>query len=226
MIVKYPKNFSNSRNSIILSYCKNKDVLHIWAANSPSTKEKYYWKIWPLLYRNIDKVCKSQLWIDIDQKCTDFLNSKDDFKNSKIKLFDMNKLNDLDYIPDVIVFGEVIEHLMNIEVALTNIKKVMNSKTILIISTPNAYCIDAFVDSMFWYEKFNDDHKVLFSYWYLKNLLSFNNLYVEKWFFTNLDSYKNKLNIFWKIRKVLSFPLKLCKFNKNTILVVSKLTYE
>ena len=223
MIVKYPKNFSKSRNEIIINYCKNKKVLHIWAANAPSTKEKYNWEIWPLLYKDIDKVCTNQLWIDIDKESINFLNSKNEFKNSKIELFDMNKLENLNYTPEVIIFWEVIEHLMNIEIALSNIKKVMNNETILIISTPNAYCFDSFIDSIFWYEKFNDDHKILFSYWYLKNLLSFNNLNIEKWFFTNLDSYKSKLNIFWKIRKILSFPLKLFKFNRNTILVISKL---
>ena len=226
MIVKYPKNFSKNRNEIILDYCKDKKVLHIWAANSPSTIEKYNWKIWPLLYRDIDKVCTNQLWIDIDKECTEFLNSKTEFKNSKIELFDMNKLEDLKYNPEIIIFWDVIEHLMNIEIALSNIKKVMNKDTLLIISTPNAYHFDAFINSIFWFEKFNDDHKILFSYWYLKNLLSFNGLMIEKGFFTNLDWFKSKLNFFGKLRSIISFILKIFKYNSNTILLVSKLKDE
>jgi 2-polyprenyl-3-methyl-5-hydroxy-6-metoxy-1,4-benzoquinol methylase len=64
---------------------------------------------------------------------------KNEFLNSKIDFFDMNKLENLDFKPDIIIFGEVIEHLMNLEIALTNLKKVMSKDTLLIISTPNAY---------------------------------------------------------------------------------------
>jgi 2-polyprenyl-3-methyl-5-hydroxy-6-metoxy-1,4-benzoquinol methylase len=53
----------------------------------------------------------------------------------------MNNLENLDYKPDVIIFSEVIEHLMNIEIALSNLKKIMTSDTLLIIDTPNAFYI-------------------------------------------------------------------------------------
>jgi 2-polyprenyl-3-methyl-5-hydroxy-6-metoxy-1,4-benzoquinol methylase len=35
----------------------------------------------------------------------------------------MDKFEELDYFPDVIIFGEVIEHLMNLEVAISNLKR-------------------------------------------------------------------------------------------------------
>jgi 2-polyprenyl-3-methyl-5-hydroxy-6-metoxy-1,4-benzoquinol methylase len=58
-----------------------------------------------------------------------------------MKYFDMNNLENLDYAPDVIVFGETIEHVFNIKIALDNLKKVMGKETLLIISTPNAYSL-------------------------------------------------------------------------------------
>jgi len=53
---------------------------------------------------------------------------------------------------------------MNLEIALTNLKKVMNENTLLIISTPNAFYIQNFVHAFFGFEYMHEDHKVLFSY--------------------------------------------------------------
>jgi len=199
MKVVYPNKFSPSRNKVILDYCKWKKVLHIWACDSPYTKEKYNWAMWPLLYREIDKICNNQLWIDLDKKSIEFLNSKKHFVNSKIQFIDMNKLEKLDYKPDIIIFWEVIEHLMNIEVALTNIKKVMGENTLLIISTPNAFYLWNFLYAIIWREYMHEDHKIFFSYWYLKNLLKFNKLETIDFYFTVLDYDYKSLNIRWKI---------------------------
>jgi hypothetical protein len=223
MYVKYPKNFINLRNQKILEYCKWKKVLHIWACDSPLTKDKYNWKIWPLLYLEIAKILErgGQLWIDLDKESIDFLNSKEEeFSNSRVIFFDMNKLEDLDFKPDVIIFWEVIEHLMNLEIALTNLKKVMWKDTLLIISTPNAICLDNFLKWFFWFETLHDDHKVFFTYWYLQNLLKFNWIKVEKWYFTTLDYDKNELN--WKGKLSIFLETFLFKYFRNTLLFICK----
>ncbi len=204
MKIKYPKKYTSSRNDIILKYCKWKKILHIWACDSPYTKDKYNWIGWSLLYKEIDKVCKQQLWIDLDTESIEFLNSKwKEFKNSKIKYMDMNKIKSINYVPDIIIFWEVIEHLMNIEIALSNIKKVMTKKTLLIISTPNCFSFPNFINAFFWFEQMHEDHKVFFSYWYLKNLLNFNDLIEYDFYFTRLN-LKSKLNIFGKIEKIIT----------------------
>lgn len=216
----YPKNFSESRNKTIIEYCKNKKVLHVWACDSPYTIEKLKWEIWPLLYKEIDNVCEEQVWIDLDKESIEILNSQKEFKKSKVIYFDMNKLEELDYNPDIIIFWEVIEHLMNIETALSNIKKIMWKDTILIISTPNAYYFWWFINSVFWKEYLHDDHKILFSYWYLENMLKFNSIYIEKWYFTTLDTIetKKKLDILWKMNKYLN----IFRYNTDTLLIICK----
>lgn len=230
MKVIYPKNFSPSRNKIIIDYCKWKKVLHIWACDAPFTKEKYNWEIWPLLYREIDKVCSNQLWIDLDKESIEFLNSKkEEFSNSEVKFFDMNKLENLDYEPEVIIFGEVIEHLMNLEIALTNLKKVMKEDTLLIISTPNCYWLNHIVNSFFWYDLMHPDHKVYFSYWYLNNLLKYNWLIENSFYFCELDDFSTnkKRNIFWWIRFIFILILwRIFKLNKWTLLSICKKKYE
>lgn len=219
LTIKYPKNFTKLRNSIILEYCKWKKVLHIGACDSPFTKEKYNWKNWPLLYREIDKVCGNQLWIDLDKSSINFLNNWE-FSNSKLIYFDMNELQDLDYKPDIIIFSEVIEHLMNLEIALINLKKVMNKDTILIISTPNALSLDNIIKGMLGFERFHEDHKIIFTYGYLKNLLKFNWIKVEKWYFTTLDYEKSKINFVSKICIFLSNYI--FKYFRSTLLFICK----
>lgn len=110
---------------------------------------------------------------------------------------DMNTFSDLDYEPDVIIFGEVIEHLMNLETAFTNLKKVMKKDTLLIISTPNSYCYEGILWNIFWRESFHEDHKVYFSYGMLSNLLRHNGIQVVDAYFCKIwhepDSIKRIL---------------------------------
>lgn len=222
--VQYPKNFSSSRNKTILQYCAWKKVLHIWATDEPYTEWKLKWRYWPLLYAQIDEVCSYQLGIDIDKKWIDILNNQN-YKNSKMIYFDMNHLNELDYHPEVIIFGETIEHLMNLETALSNLKTIMHKDTILIISTPNCHYIWFFLNSILWFEGLHEDHKVFFSFWYLYNLLRFNKISIIEWYFTKLDRYHDtsSLNIFWKISYVfMKVFQRIFRYSTETLLVICK----
>lgn len=219
MIIKYKRNFTKDRNTEILKYCEWKKVLHIWACDAPFTNDRLN-KKW-FLYQDIDSVCSEQLWIDLDKDSIEFLNNRKEFKKSNVIFVDMNKLESLNFKPDVIIFWEVIEHLMNIEVALTNIKKVMDNNTQLIISTPNAFYLMNFIFSLFWKEVMHEDHKVLFSQWYLQNMLKFNWLIIEKSYFTFLSPYL--LNIYWKISYYITRTISyIVPYWSDTLLIICK----
>jgi hypothetical protein len=96
----------------------------------------------------------------------------------------------------------------------------MNKNTILIISTPNAINLDNFIKWFFGFETFHDDHKVIFTYWYLKNLLKFNWIKVEKWYFTILDYDKKDLN--WKWKTSIFIQRFILRYFANTLLFVCK----
>lgn len=213
-----------SRDKKLLEFCIWKKVLHIWACDSPFTKEKFNGECWPFLYREVDKICSEQLGIDLDSESVDFLNSHTEaFLNSRAKCMDMNMFGELDYAPDVIIFGEVIEHLMNLEIALTNLKKVMKKDTLLIISTPNSYCFEWIIGNIFWRESFHEDHKVYFSNGMLTNLLRHNQIQVIDTYFCKIwhepDSTKRiLLSIFGDYFIYYLFP----RFYNN-LLFVAKL---
>jgi len=177
---------AKTRDSIICSLCKNKKVLHIGATDSPYTEDKF--KNGLLLHTQLMQ-CSSEVYgIDIDQKAISFLQSQG---ISNITYHDMNYVKNLDYTPDVIIFGEIIEHLQNLQLALTTLKSIMTPETKLIISTPNLLSILSFMSSFLLNREWiHEDHKVGFTYGLLNQLLVANNLQVETFYFTYLPLSK------------------------------------
>lgn len=190
------------RDTYILSLCKGKKVLHIGASDWPYTKEKYDRGL--LLYKRIGEVSSEQLGLDLDQEASDFLNNEQ-IPNSKIVVMDMNKIQDLDFEPEVIVFGETLEHLMNLGTALENIKSVMTEGTKLIISVPNTYHFLNFVYAFFRREHQHPDHSVAFTYKTLSQLLEKADFTIEDFSFTRLESSSDmhQLNLKGKIMLLL-----------------------
>ena len=66
------------------------------------------------MYFRIGEVAAEQIGIDMSKEGSEFLNGKH-IPNSQIVVRDMNELQDLEFDPDIIVFGETLEHLMNLK---------------------------------------------------------------------------------------------------------------
>jgi len=166
--MKFKQNlkYIKSRDEKILNSSMSKCVLHIGACDSPFTKEKYTKNL--LLHSKLNSVTDAVLGVDIDKLA---INEMRNLGFDNVMYFDMNDLSDLDYAPDIIVFGETIEHLGNLDNALENIKKIMGHKTELLISTPNAFYIENFKNALFLKENTHPDHVVNFSPQTLKQLL-------------------------------------------------------
>lgn len=192
MLFSIKGEFVESRDGFFVKACVNKKVLHIGACDAPYTLEKYDCGL--LLHQKLHKVCSEIVGIDIDDKAVRIMN---DLGCHNIICLDMNKVNELDFVPDIIVFGETVEHLMNMEVALTNIKKVMNENCRLLISTPNAFYLKNFFFALKKQEGTHEDHKHYFTPQTLKQLLEANNLNTEEIIFTFLnresESFKKKM---------------------------------
>jgi 2-polyprenyl-3-methyl-5-hydroxy-6-metoxy-1,4-benzoquinol methylase len=168
-------NYESYRQKYIVERCSGKRVLHIGACDWPYTKIQI--DRGRLLYKKIDAVCKRQLGVDLDKESIDYLKTLQ-FENSTIIHHDMNKIGELDFIPEVIVFGETLEHLMNLEIAISNIKQAMDSNTELIISVPNALWYMNVINALRGGEHQHPDHSVAWTYKTLHQFLSKNNLSV------------------------------------------------
>lgn len=166
-----------SRHNYLIDYCKGKTILHIWPCDRPFTKE--HLQEWNLLYEKIDKVAKKQIGIDLDKEWVAFLNSMN-FTNSTIVHWDLNefKKERLSDIFDVIIFWETLEHLMNLEIVLNGLKKLMDKDTELIITVPNASRLEVMYNNFYGISAEHPDHKVSFHYCTLKQLLEYNTFIV------------------------------------------------
>jgi hypothetical protein len=174
------KNYTKNRETLILDKCTGKKVLHLGCCDSPITEFKFEKET--LLFQRIEKICAIQQGLDFDQNSINYLNNKG-YKN--IVFFDLNKASKIDFSPDVIIFADTLEHLMNLETALTSLKGLMNERTELIITVPNATMFERVLGNFRGYIHEHDDHKVSFTYTALKQLLLFNQLDVSDIFLSD-----------------------------------------
>jgi hypothetical protein len=155
-------------------------VLHLGCCDSPSTEFKFDRDV--ALFQRIEKVCKAQEGLDIDQEAMNYLHSVG-YKN--VSFFDLNKPGKVDFDAEIIIFADTLEHLMNLETALTSLKGLMNEKVELIITVPNATMFERVIGNFRGYIHEHEDHKVSFTYTALKQLLLFNQLDVSDIFLSD-----------------------------------------
>jgi 2-polyprenyl-3-methyl-5-hydroxy-6-metoxy-1,4-benzoquinol methylase len=168
------KNYIKNREAFIVDKCKNKKVLHLGCCDSPYTEFKFSKEI--ALFQRIEKVCKAQKGLDIDKAAIKYLHGIG-FKD--VVFFDLNQPGDVNFEPEVIVFADTLEHLMNLETALSSLKRLMNEETELIITVPNGTMFFRIKGNFLGKIEEHKDHKVSFNYSSLKQLLNFNGLKVD-----------------------------------------------
>ena len=114
------------RTEIILPLCAGLSVLDVGCAHEGISDR------W--LHPKIKKVAKYLVGLDINKEMVSKLN----YHGYKIVLGDCETV-DLQWRFDVIVAGELIEHLSNPGLFLENMRKHLNGNGKLIITTPNRY---------------------------------------------------------------------------------------
>lgn len=167
-----------------------KKVLHLGCTNYPYTEDSI--KNEMLLHFDLGKTAADLYGFDFDEAGLDVLR-KHDVKN--LYRADLEKLEDvaLDETFDVIIAGEMIEHLSNPGLFLKGIKRFMRKDTKLIITTINAYSAMRFVIYALRgkggvNEPVHPDHVFYYSYSTLKLLLERENYTIEQFLFYDLGN--------------------------------------
>lgn len=184
------------RVEFIKQVCAGKKVLHLGCTDHPFTQRAIENKM--LLHFELEKEAKELYGFDYDLEGIDVL-TKAGGKN----LFraDLEKLDEveLDETFDVIIAGEIIEHLSNPGLFLKGIKRFMHQETSLIISTINAYSALRF----FMYglrgrgganEPVHLDHVAYYSYSTLRLIINRENLIVNKFYFYDIGPEHKQFN--------------------------------
>ena len=184
------------RVEFIKKACAGRRVLHLGCTNYPYTREALDNQM--LLHFELEKAAAELFGFDFDERGLDIL-EKAGAKN----LFraDLEKLEEvaLDETFDVIIAGEMIEHLSNPGLFLRGIKRFMNRRTNLVITTINAYGALRF----FSYglrgksgenEPVHPDHVAYYSYKTLSLILERENLEVKKFYFYDIGTEHRPFN--------------------------------
>lgn len=145
-------------------------VLHLGCTDWPYTKQKLAGGA--LLHARIHAVATSLVGIDSDQEgvaCFRQLGFAETYVDN-VENFSRPEVLNRPY--DIIVAGEIIEHLENCGLFLRAVQRLMSPRTELVLTTVNAYCFFRFVFYLFGREMVHPDHNYYFSPAVLRRLLT------------------------------------------------------
>jgi SAM-dependent methyltransferase len=184
------------RVEFIKGMCAGKKVLHLGCTNWPYTREAIENNM--LLHFDLEKVAAELYGFDYDQQGLDVLAEAG---TRNLYRADLEKLDEVDLHEtfDVIVAGEMIEHLNNPGLFLKGVQRFMNPETQLIITTLNAYCgmrfaIYALRGKGGAVEPVHPDHVAYYSYSTLKLLVERQNLHIDEFLFYDIGSDHRQFN--------------------------------
>lgn len=151
-----------NRVDFILDYCRDKSVLHIGFADHPFTAERI--KDGSLLHIQLKHVADPVMGFDNDQEAINEYTSLTG--DTKAIVGDLMKLESLDLNDtfDIILLGEVLEHLRDPHKAIENLYNTLPGKTIFLVSVPNYTSLDSLGGSLHQKESIHPDH-----YWYFSS---------------------------------------------------------
>lgn len=190
------------RVDFIKKSCEGKKVLHLGCTNYPYTEDSINKNM--LLHFELDKMADELYGFDFDQKGLDLLAEKGFDKLYQADLEKLEKVS-LDETFDVIIAGEIIEHLSNPGLFLKGIQRFMNNRTNLIITTVNSYCALRFViyglkGKQGINEPVHPDHVAYYSYKTLSLIIKRAGLDLKKFYFYDLGKEHREFN-----RKLFNF---------------------
>ena len=156
------------RETYILNAVKGKSVLHLGCADYPFTEERIANGSW--LHSKITSLAKSCVGLELDATTVNML--RDQHKVENLIVGDAEKLDLL--IPqkfELIVAGELIEHLNNPGLFLETASQILAPGGLLIITTTNAFCLRRLIRIPFGTESIHPDHTYYFSHATLSTLV-------------------------------------------------------
>jgi 2-polyprenyl-3-methyl-5-hydroxy-6-metoxy-1,4-benzoquinol methylase len=158
------------RCEYIVRHCTGKRVLHLGCTDWPYTQQKL--EGGALLHNHLQGVANSLVGVDADEQgvaCLQKLGFTDTFVDN-VEAFSNPEILKRQF--DIIVAGEIIEHLENPGAFLRSVQKLMTSSTALIITTINAYCFFRFLYYLRGKEMVHEDHNYYFSPVVLRKLIT------------------------------------------------------
>lgn len=212
------------RVEFIKRLCAGKKVLHLGCTNWPYTAEAIEHDM--LLHLELNEIASELYGFDYDQEGIDLLAARG---ITRLYRADLEKLEDVELGEtfDVIVAGEMIEHLNNPGLFLKGIQRFMNADTKLVITTVNAYCgmrfaIYALRGRGGVAEPVHPDHIAYYSYSTLKLLVERQNLHIDEFLFYDIGNDHRQLNR-WFLNLINDISVRIAPQTADGVIAVCKL---
>lgn len=164
------------REDVIVQLSRGRRVLHFGFLDAPFTREKLASNT--LLHSEIQSVATYAFGIDISASSLEvYRAATHDFNNDLVDVQEPMRTDQIDFLTqgfDVIMFGEILEHLLNPGIALNNLLRICrsNSSCELCITTPNALYLGSFLPALFGREIVHPEHYYYYSPHTLGRLLA------------------------------------------------------
>ncbi|QQS41971.1 MAG: class I SAM-dependent methyltransferase [Acidobacteriota bacterium] len=176
------------RLDLIERLCEGRSVLHLGCTNWPYTKEAI--DDGSLLHFRLAEAASELYGFDFDEEGLETLRNAGVLDLYRADLEALDEV-DLDRRFDVIVAGEMIEHLTNPGLFLRGIKRFMDRDSRLVITTVNAYCGMRFVQYALRgrggvAEPVHPDHVAYYSYRTLRLAVEKEGFEVDDFYFYDL----------------------------------------
>jgi 2-polyprenyl-3-methyl-5-hydroxy-6-metoxy-1,4-benzoquinol methylase len=152
------KLYKGDRNNYFCQLARDKEILHVGCTDFPFTEDRVI--NGTLLHSQLEKVAKKIIGIDLSEESISILKSHGIYS---VMVMNAEKiLLEQDY--DLIIAGDVIEHLSNPGLFLQQVPHLLRSDGILVISVPSAF---SFISSLWLWISGNEhvhlDHCYYFS---------------------------------------------------------------
>jgi hypothetical protein len=184
------------RVDYLCNLCRGKAVLHLGCSDWPYTESRM--RQGSLLHSQLFEVAADLWGVDADPAGLQFLRNRG-FQNLIHGNLEHPEMFEVKQRFDVILAGEVIEHLSNPGLFLRGIRGFMGDETTLVLTTANAYCgmrmvIYALRGRGGTSEPVHPDHVAYYSYATLCHLLDRENLHVKNLSFYDIGREHRPFN--------------------------------
>lgn len=214
---KFPKlSFVSDREAFFIDVCRDKAVLHLGCGDAIHLRE--HSEIGRHLHLLIHSVARKLYGVDINHRAIEQLRSQYGLPN--LYVADVEKLNiDFGENFDVVIAGELLEHLNNPGLFLDSIKRYMNNETFLICTTPNLLGLKLFLHNVIGNQAIHPDHSVGFTFSLIETLFVHHDYYITEWL-TSVQRFSGWRN--WLSNIVLNGLFSMFPRYGETMIVVAK----
>jgi len=178
-----------SRDDYLLSITSGKRVVHVGCVDWPLSQERL--RDGSLLHEKLLLNAESVLGVDVDTKGMERLQNTLGGLYSNIDLTDsdVNTNEVTAFKPDVILAGDVIEHVSSGQDLLNGLARLVNeTEADLVLTTPNSLAIRNVFNTALGLEMVHPDHSCIYSPLNLRTLVERSGLQVQNWTYYSIKT--------------------------------------